>query len=59
MNIFKESHQKDVTERMKGREFETRSDFEDLVTEQMALALIKDPDGYANVETVCETLPIG
>lgn len=54
-DIFKESHQKDVTERMKGREFETRSDFEDLVTEQMALALIKDPDGYANVETVCET----
>ena len=54
-DIFKESHQQEVTRRMKDKEFETRQEFEDAVTEQMALALIQDPDGYANVETVCET----
>lgn len=54
-DIFKESHQQEATRRMKDKEFETRQEFEDAVTEQMALALIQDPDGYANVETVCET----
>lgn len=54
-DIFKESHQKEVTQRMKGMDFETRDEFEDAVTEQMALALIEDPNGYGNVELVCET----
>lgn len=54
-DIFGEPHQLETTRRMVGKTISGRADFENTVTEQMALALIKDPDGYGNVQKVCET----
>lgn len=54
-NIFKESHQLETTKRLIGKTISDRNEFEDSITEQMALALIMDPDGYGNIEKVCKT----
>ncbi len=54
-DIFGQSHQIEVTKRMNGNAYRNDTEFTDALTEQMALALIMDPDGFGNVELVCQT----
>lgn len=51
-DMFRESHQEYATKFLYGKSFDNREDFEEKLTEAMILAVIANPDGYGNVETV-------
>lgn len=53
-DVFKEANRLDATSRMKGKNFESREEFEKLLNEACVLAVVKSPDGYGNVKKVLE-----
>lgn len=53
-DIFKESHELDATKRISGQSFKNHDEFAKAIAEQSALALIANPNGYGNVQKVCE-----
>lgn len=46
--------QKNMTERLQNRDFESFLKYKDALTEAFVLAAVNNPDGYKNVKTVCE-----
>lgn len=54
-DIFKPSHQIETTKRISGKSLKSYSEFANVLTEQMSLALIMNPNGYGNIEKVCKT----
>ncbi len=53
-DVFKAANRLDATSRMKGKNFESREEFEELLNEACVLAVVKAPDGYGNVKKVLD-----
>lgn len=53
-DVFKAANRLDATSRMKGKNFESREEFEKLLNEACVLAVVKSPDGYGNVKKVLD-----